>query len=141
MEKTIGQFSCSDKVTILETKNGLYKIDSKQGAGCVRGKYLTIQYPKPASSFLFENDALVKANLESSENHIIKIQPEFDPKERLVARTWNRFDGLLFVLSEMGIEARCSIAVLCVESGGKDFGKDGRMIIRFENHKFYRLYG
>ena len=41
----------------------------------------------------------------------------------------------------VGIEAACSIDVLCVESGGKGFGKDGRMIIRFENHKFYRLYG
>ena len=80
----------------------MYKIDSKQGAGYVSEKYVNIQDPKPVSSFLFENDALVNANLESSENHIIKIQPEFDPKERLVARTWNIFGGLLSVLSENG---------------------------------------
>lgn len=138
----IGQLSRGDKVTILETKNGWYKIESIQGVGYVSGKYVTIQDPKPASSFLFENENLIKADLKSPENRSIRIQPEFDFSEKLVARTWNKFGGLLSVLSEMvDIETACSIAVLCVESGGKGFSKDGRMIIRFENHKFYRLFG
>jgi hypothetical protein len=138
----IGQLKRGDKVTILETKNGWYKIESKKGTGYVSGKYVTIQDPKPAASFLFENDALINAELEAPENRLIKIQSGLNFEEKLVARTWNRFGGLLYALGEMvGIEAACSIAVLCVESGGKGFGKDGRMIIRFENHKFYRLYG
>jgi len=141
-KKPIGQLSRGDKVTILETKNGWYKIESKKGIGYVSGKYVTIQDPKPASSFLFENDVLINTKLESPENRLIKIQRELNWEEKLVARTWNKFGGLLSVLSEIvGIEAACSIAVLCVESGGRGFGKDGRMIIRFENHKFYRLYG
>ena len=32
-------------------------------------------------------------------------------------------------------------SVVAVESGGKCFAEDGRMIIRFENHLFYRHWG
>ena len=138
----IGQLSRGDQVSILETNNGWHKIESSKGVGYVSGKYVTVQDPEPVSSFLFEQEDLVKAELKALESRRIKTQPSFDFKEKLIARTWNRFGGLLSLLSEMvEIEPACSIAVLCVESGGRGFGSDGRMIIRFENHKFYRLYG
>jgi hypothetical protein len=34
-----------------------------------------------------------------------------------------------------------TVAVLAVESRGQGFGLDGRMIIRFENHVFWRQWG
>jgi hypothetical protein len=59
-----------------------------------------------------------------------------------VARTWNRFGGLIRKLSDIiDIDPGCAVAVLCVESSGKGFSPDGRMIIRFENHKFQKYYG
>ena len=43
--------------------------------------------------------------------------------------------------SELGISASAAAAVLHVESGGRGFGGDGRMIIRFENHVFWEEWG
>ena len=65
-------------------------------------------------------------------------------EERKVAETWNQFGGLLESLSEeKRIDTACSVAVLCVESSGRGFDRnnDGRMIVRFENHKFWKYWG
>lgn len=58
--------------------------------------------------------------------------------------TWNRFGGLLQALGEHHhIDIACAVAVLCVESAGKGFEQDNqnRLIIRFENHKFWEYWG
>jgi uncharacterized protein YgiM (DUF1202 family) len=63
---------------------------------------------------------------------------------RKVASTWNRFNPILTQLSdEKSLDVACAIAVICVESSGKGFeqNNDGRMIIRFENHKFWKYWG
>jgi hypothetical protein len=39
------------------------------------------------------------------------------------------------------IDPAVAVAVLAVESGGRGFGPDGRMIIRFENHVFWNYWG
>lgn len=65
-------------------------------------------------------------------------------EQKTVSRTWNRYGGLLQHLSdEKGVEIACAIAVLCVEGSGKGFEQNngGRMIIRFENHKFWKFWG
>ena len=62
--------------------------------------------------------------------------------ERQMAAIWNRLGGLLAALSaELGIDPAVAVAVLAVESGGRAFGPDGRMIIRFENQVFYDKWG
>jgi hypothetical protein len=62
--------------------------------------------------------------------------------ERQVANTWNKYGGLLGVLAgELGIDPGAAVAVLAIESGGRGFAADGRMIIRFENHLFFRQWG
>lgn len=61
-----------------------------------------------------------------------------------VALTWNKFGGLLQALADHHqIDVGCAVAVLCVESSGKGFEQDNRnrMIIRFENHKFWEYWG
>ena len=65
-------------------------------------------------------------------------------EERKVAETWNRYGGLLTRLrDDKQIDTACSVAVLCVESSGKGFEQNNlnRMIIRFENHKFWKYWG
>lgn len=65
-------------------------------------------------------------------------------EKRNVAATWNRFGGLLQQLcDEKELEVGAALAVLCVESSGKGFEQNNgdRMIIRFENHKFWRYWG
>jgi uncharacterized protein YgiM (DUF1202 family) len=73
-----------------------------------------------------------------------KIDPGRNPTflERQVAGLWNRMGGLLKALAaELSIDPAAAVAVLMVESGGRAFDANGRMIIRFENHIFYDRWG
>ncbi|WP_299084670.1 N-acetylmuramidase domain-containing protein [uncultured Paraglaciecola sp.] len=65
-------------------------------------------------------------------------------EQRNVAATWNRWGALLTDLSKQKkLDVACALAVLCVESSGKGFEQNNsdRMIIRFENHKFWKFWG
>ena len=76
--------------------------------------------------------------LEPPADQRMPVNPKAPLLERLSADIWNRFGGLLTSLSnELKIDPGVAVAVLAVESGGKGFGPDGRMIIRFENQVFY----
>ena len=56
-------------------------------------------------------------------------------------RAWNNYGGLLAVLAaQLGVHPAGAVAVLMAESGGAGM-RDGRMVIRFENHVFYRKWG
>ncbi|RMG89809.1 MAG: DUF3380 domain-containing protein [Chloroflexi bacterium] len=80
--------------------------------------------------------------LEPTLTERIELGPEATNTEKRIARTWNRFGGLLAVLSErLRIDPGVAVAVLMAESAGTGFDRNGRMIIRFENHIFYRLWG
>jgi SH3-like domain-containing protein len=60
----------------------------------------------------------------------------------LVADIWNRFGGMLGALSaQAGIDPAVGVAVLSIESGGKGFGADRRLLIRFEVHVFNDQWG
>jgi len=43
--------------------------------------------------------------------------------------------------NQLDIDPGVAIAVFAVESGGRGFGTDGRLLIRFENHIFYEYWG
>jgi len=61
-----------------------------------------------------------------------------DWRAQAVIRSWNSFGGLLHALaSELHIAPSAACAVLAIESAGQGF-KNGRQIIRFENHVFGR---
>lgn len=73
-----------------------------------------------------------------------KYQVAGTPESQKVALTWNKFGGLLQALADHHqVDVGCAVAVLCVESSGKGFEQDNqnRMIIRFENHKFWEYWG
>ena len=62
--------------------------------------------------------------------------------ERVVANTWNRYGGLLLAeASRLGMDPAVAVAVLATEANGEPLGPDGRLLIRFENHLFYRYWG
>jgi hypothetical protein len=55
---------------------------------------------------------------------------------------WRRYEDLLVALADrLGIDPAVALAVLMAESGGRAFGPDGRMIIRFETHVFFNEWG
>ncbi len=76
------------------------------------------------------------------ESEKIHLAADAGSNERRVANTWNRLGGLLKALSaQLNINPGVAVAVLTIESGGRAFGSDGRMIIRFENQIFYDYWG
>lgn len=89
--------------------------------------------------YLIENAELLTVDLVP--DRIIPTQASRSA-EAVVANTWNRFGGLVGKLSSLlNIPPGSVVAVLAAESGGNAFAADGRMIIRFENHVFFNLWG
>lgn len=138
----LGQLKRGDTVQIIDREGRWYKIQSGGKTGYVYGDFLTIVEDQPFHQFLFEQDALRAYPLEPSSGEVIKINSDFSRDEKQVTRTWNRFGGLIGKLSDtIDIDPGSALAVLVVESSGRGFSADGRMIIRFENHKFLKYYG
>jgi hypothetical protein len=73
--------------------------------------------------------------------HCIKLGARATNAEKLVAATWNRSGNLLATLAgNFKFETGAAVAVFCTESGGAGF-RGGRLLIRFENHHFFRHWG
>ena len=96
--------------------------------------------PADSQKFLIEQKNLQKVNLPPTKK--LRTTGKSNYRKRLVKRIWNHYGGLLEGLSKMlEIDPAVAVAVLCVESRGRGFARDGRMIIRFENHIFWRYWG
>jgi len=55
---------------------------------------------------------------------------------------WNQYGGLLRQISEAyEIDLATTVAVFAAEQSGPAFSPDGRLVIRFENHLFWQLWG
>ena len=138
----VGQLKRGDRVTILQRRNGWFQIRAGPIEGYVYGDYVSILDERPAAGFLVEQEDLKTVNLEPPVTDRIDLTPKFSVRQKLVARTWNSQGGLLGTLSDIiGVDVAAAVAVLCVESSGRGFAPDGRMIIRFENHVFWRQWG
>ncbi len=93
--------------------------------------------PAPAGPALADIPMEPPAN-----QRLILTSPKPTGLEKIVANTWNKFGGLLTALAtELKIDPAVAVAVLAVESGGRGFGPDGRMLIRFENQIFFDQWG
>ena len=141
-KKPIGKLGRGTEVEIVETLEHWYKVQTKQGVGYVHGDYVTVLDHSPCLGFLHERDDLKAIPLEPAAVQQIDVGADFSASQKGIVRTWNRQGGILGVLSDvLEIEPAASIAVLYTESAGRGFGADGRMIIRFENHVFWRRWG
>jgi hypothetical protein len=99
---------------------------------------------EPAAAAAAPGDhAIANVPLEPPANlRLILTSPQPTGLEKMVANTWNKFGGLLTVLAqEFKIDPAVAVAVLTIESGGRGFGPDGRMLIRFENQIFFDQWG
>jgi peptidoglycan hydrolase-like protein with peptidoglycan-binding domain len=62
--------------------------------------------------------------------------------QRTMANIYNNQGKYLEIKAkELGIDVASAAAVLKVESGGVGFGEGGKIIIRFENHVFFKYWG
>ncbi len=143
----LGKLQRNDTVTILQNLTGWYKIEHKGTQAFMSSDYIKIgtqnQKPaddeKPAKEFLKDNQALLRVKLEPRSKLIV---PTASREGKISAQIYNEFGGLLDQLcSEIKIDIATAIAVMSVESGGKGFGNEGNVLIRFENHLFYSFWG
>jgi hypothetical protein len=90
--------------------------------------------------FLKDREDLQKVALAPAKKLSLTGKPVY--RKRLIREIWNKFGGLLAELSTiLKIDPAVAVSILCVESTGRAFDREGRMIIRFENHIFWRYWG
>lgn len=133
----IGRLTRDKKVIIVDEIDGWYKIKYKDSFGYVFGKFIEIKADKPSKIFLFQDPSLSAIPVEPDK----KVEVTGTRIEQIVRTSYNKYGNLLSHLSKkLGIELASSVAVLSVESGGVGID-DGRALIRFENHLFYKYWG
>ncbi|GAA5214217.1 N-acetylmuramidase domain-containing protein [Corallincola platygyrae] len=123
----LGQLPQGQIVSVTAQLNGWSEILFGQGRGYVASKYLSPIADDNATSE--PSAAIVRA----------------DDKTKLAVRAaWQSFGPSLNELAtENSLDVATVVAVICVESGGRGFepSNQDRMIIRFENHKFWKYWG
>lgn len=138
----VATLSRGTRLEILEISGAWYRVQAGSRTGYVHGDFVKVLDTDHAAGFLHERDELRSVPLEPSDAGKVQVRSSFNGTQKLVAETWNTQGGLLGVLSEIvEVEPAAAVAVLCVESSGRGFGDDGRMIIRFENHVFWDKWG
>lgn len=97
----------------------------------------------PGHRFLRNRPELTDAPLAPDAAEQITYDPLTAPwTDQAVANSWNRFGALVTRIADLlQIDAAVAVAVLAMESGGRAFADDGRMLIRFENHIFHHEWG
>ncbi|MFQ5936821.1 MAG: SH3 domain-containing protein, partial [Acidiferrobacterales bacterium] len=137
----IGALERGTNVEVLAREGGWYRIKRGDLSGYVYGDFIAL-VPVPVTRFLYEEQALQVVALPAAPGERIKATPGSSARQKNIAQVWNRYGGLLGLVSELiAVDVAGSVAVLSVESGGRGFARDARMIIRFENHIFWRQWG
>ena len=98
---------------------------------------------KPSGTFLRERKDLQGASLAPDAIEHFTLDPETaNWTEMAVANAWNQFGSLVTRIAQLlEIDPAVALAVMAVESGGRAFADDGRMLIRFEPHIFFEEWG
>jgi hypothetical protein len=107
--------------------------------GFVSGRFVKLPATDVVSGWLRHDPDVLAAPLAPAARRQPRMPATAEAKT--AARIWNAYGGLLQKLAaRLSIEPEVGVAVMAVESGGAGF-KDGRMIIRFENHVFFDRWG
>lgn len=130
------------RLEVVDTAGAWYRVRTPEGQGFVHGDFIVLLDEDPAAGFLAEREELEKLPLPAPADARLEAPPSASPGERAVASTWNGQGGLLGALAErIELDPGLSLAVLLVESGGRNFDRTGRLVIRFENHVFWQRWG
>ena len=98
---------------------------------------------KPSDGFLREQRELLDAALQPDAIEQFTLNPDTaNWTEEAVASAWNQFGALITRIAHLlEIDPAVALAVVAIESGGRAFADDGRMLIRFEPHIFFEEWG
>jgi hypothetical protein len=126
-------------LTILAESGAWYQVAVNNQKGYVHRDFVVLSTQRIPSGFFIQQSAPKNWPLPPAKQK--SPPPDADAKTKQVARIWNRYGGLLQRLSDrLRIEPGVAVAVIATESSGNGF-QNGRLIIRFENHYFWRLWG
>lgn len=149
--EVVGRLTDGTRVNLISQVGNWFEIKFNDSAAYIHGDHIDLVDETPDVSdrkkeapIVSPGDLQERDTDESPLTPVTKLPVSGSSIERKVARTWNKFGGLLKSLSEaFEIEPASAIAVLCVESSGKGFEpkNQNRMIIRFENHLFWKYWG
>lgn len=133
-----GKLVSGTEVDIVSESRGWYEIKFNQTTAYVSSRFVTKSITEDEARFFYQKERLKFIDLIPAS----LLLPGDTKEQRRVNKTWNTYGNLLQkVASSMDVDVGCVIAVLCVESGGDGVDKNGRMIIRFENHQFWKYWG
>lgn len=151
-----GQLALDSQIWVEGTQKNWSQIRFNGNRGYVAGQYLTKLDTSPSEIAALEPIALVEHQeelpipIEDHGQQLSRLTPDTiltvagSSAQRNAAATWNKWGALLQNLShKKQLDVACTLAVLCVESSGKGFEQNNsdKMIIRFENHKFWKYWG
>ncbi len=138
----VGKLKRDDKIGIIQQLSGWYNIRYKNQSAFVSSKYVktVIDGDSPnKQTFLKDNKNLLLIKVEPKTQ--IKV-PTSSREAKITAQVYNKFGGIIDRLSaEINIDVAAAVAVVAVESGGAGYSRNGKVLIRFENHLFYRFWG
>lgn len=146
----LGSLAQGTQVDILEDAGDWVKVSA---TGFLHRKYLEIlsDYPSPGTDveddggagrgnptkYLWQNSKLQTLALAPAK----KMKVSGSARQKKLIGVFNEYGGLLSAVSKMlKVKLAASLAVICVESGGVAF-KNDKMVIRFEPHWFWKLWG
>lgn len=134
------------RLTVRDQVGDWLKVSADGHEGFVHKDFVRLdarQVPEGFLAHLLEpGGPLAELPLEPPSDQWLSGAPGAPTFHTQVANTWNAYGGLVGQVARMlGIDPAVAVAVLVAESGGRLFGPDGRMIIRFENHIFFRQWG
>jgi uncharacterized protein YgiM (DUF1202 family) len=142
----IGSLSYDTEVNILSRVGRWYEIRFNESTAFVHGDFIRITGEAVHKGAL----VITPGDIQDRDMDADDLAPQTKLPvtgsniEKKVAKTWNNFGGILTSLSgAFQIDPGSAIAVLCVESSGRGFShsNQNRMIIRFENHLFWKYWG
>ena len=129
---------------LLEEEGDWLRIATSDKEGYVRRSFVVFDDQETGAGFLRTRPEFTGIPLEPPGEEALpeEAAPASAATSALIS-TWNRCGGLLAVLAnELKIDPAVAAAVFVTEApGGRGFGGDGQMIIRFENHIFYDKWG
>lgn len=137
----LGGLQENDVVEVFEVLGDWYRINFNGKTGYIHSDYAVQIEIEPERDYLIDQIELLNTELEP-DTLIPRDDLEADEAPDIVARTWNDYGGLLERLAtHLSVPVSTMVGVLAAESGGRPYGDDGRLKIRFEVHIFYEYWG
>lgn len=145
-----GQLALGEKIWVEGQQKKWSQIRFNGNRGYVASQYINKVNSAEPAPIVIDNTQENIIPIENHSENLSRITPSTiltvtgTNEQRNAAATWNKWGALLESLSaKKELDVACALAVLCVESSGKGFEQNNsdRMIIRFENHKFWTYWG